>query len=154
MNLKEIVSISGKGGLHKVVSRSNKNIIVQDINNPATKNMINTNYHVAMLEEITVYSVERDDLYLKDILKRMMDSDKEIPNPKASSRDLREYFNELVPEHDADRGYTSDIKKIIKWYNSLEEFGMLQTEEEEKPGAEIQEEETSEEQVEAKELTH
>jgi hypothetical protein len=30
-----------------------------------------------------------------------------------------------VPEHDQEKVYTSDIKKILKWYTTLNEFGFL-----------------------------
>jgi hypothetical protein len=38
---------------------------------------------------------------------------------------LKEYFAELVPEYDQERVYASDIKKVLTWYNTLEELKML-----------------------------
>ena len=39
--------------------------------------------------------------------------------PKATPADLKAYFSDLVEQYDEDRVYSSDIKKIIQWYNIL-----------------------------------
>jgi hypothetical protein len=42
---------------------------------------------------------------------------------------LREYLFRIFPEHDEDRVYPSDIKKMIKWFNQLLAKGLLEKEE-------------------------
>ena len=32
---------------------------------------------------------------------------------------LYEFFNQVLPDFDQDRVYTSDIKKVVNWYNAL-----------------------------------
>ena len=52
---------------------------------------------------------------------------------KTSANELKTYFEEVVPEYDKDRVYVSDIKKVLLWYNTLQEKEMLDfTETEEK----------------------
>ncbi|NPA68127.1 MAG: hypothetical protein GXO50_05915, partial [Chlorobi bacterium] len=46
--------------------------------------------------------------------------------------ELKKYFEQAVPEYDKDRVYTSDIKKIIKWYNILIDANILEFNEDEK----------------------
>ena len=38
---------------------------------------------------------------------------------------MKAYFEEVVPEFDKDRVYVSDIKKVLTWYNTLQEKELL-----------------------------
>jgi hypothetical protein len=38
---------------------------------------------------------------------------------------LEEYFFSILQDYDEDRVYPSDIKKVIRWYNILQENNML-----------------------------
>ena len=74
-------------------------------------------------------------------------------DPKEGNEDLKTYFAEILPEYDEDRVYVSDIKKVITWYNLLQELELLEivdSEEEEEPQegaqAEAEEKETAEEE--------
>ena len=55
---------------------------------------------------------------MKKILKKESGKVASI-KPKASAADLKGYFSDLVEGYDEDRVYSSDIKKIIQWYNIL-----------------------------------
>ena len=37
---------------------------------------------------------------------------------------IREYFAEILPEYDRERVYTTDIKKLLSWYNLLVAAGI------------------------------
>jgi len=52
--------------------------------------------------------------------------------PKTADADLRAYFKSAFAEYDEERVYTSDIKKVITWYNLLQKEGLLESKEEEK----------------------
>ena len=43
---------------------------------------------------------------------------------KSSAAVLSEYFKEVLVDYDEDRVYTSDIKKVISWYNTLQKVGL------------------------------
>jgi hypothetical protein len=45
-------------------------------------------------------------------------------SPKDDKLKLEEYFFEVLPNYDEDRVYASDIKKVIQWYNMLQEHGL------------------------------
>ena len=55
---------------------------------------------------------------LKKLLKKESGKIASI-KPKASAADLKAYFSDLIEQYDEDRVYSSDIKKIIQWYNIL-----------------------------------
>ena len=55
---------------------------------------------------------------------------------KDSKEQLEEYFFGVLPDYDEDKVYASDIKKIIQWYNILQQndlLEVLETETEEAP---------------------
>ena len=133
MALKDIVSITGKSGLYRIVSRTNSGIIVESMDERKSKMKINTNFQVAVLEEITIYTQDGSDLHLKDVFKNIYnrDGEKTAVSHKAKPNELREYFEEVAPDHDPDKVYPSDIKKIVQWYNILSGHNMLDLEDEE-----------------------
>ena len=130
--VKDILSISGHGGLFKYLKKSRNGIIVEHLETGKRMNADAT-ARVNALEDISVYTVDGD-IPLKDIFKAISDKEDGGPslNPKkASSNELREYFEAIAPEYDDERVYVSDIKKILKWYNTLQKLDMLNFEEEE-----------------------
>ena len=53
---------------------------------------------------------------------------------------MKRYFEKVVPDFDQERVYVSDIKKVLLWYNSLQENAMLDFSEEEEVSDEPKEE--------------
>jgi hypothetical protein len=45
---------------------------------------------------------------------------------KASAEDLHAFMGEVLPSYDRDRVHTSDIKKLIQWYNILVNNGITE----------------------------
>ncbi len=123
--LKGILSISGQSGLFKLVAESKNNIIVESLE---TKKRIpvHSTSKVSALEDIAIYT-EESDVPLKEIFKAI--SDKEnggaALSHKAQGSELKAYFEEVVPDYDKERVYVSDIKKVLLWYNILQEKEML-----------------------------
>ncbi len=131
--LKDILSISGKPGLFKFVSQGRNGIIVESL---ADKKRFHAHAtaRVSSLEDITVFT-EEGELALAEVIKKIKekeDGNKALNVKKASADELKDYFEEILPEYDKERVYVSDIKKMISWYNILHEYDLLdQLEEEE-----------------------
>ena len=119
MDLTKIVSITGKPGLYKVIAETPKKIIVQSLEDPRKKIPVGSNFQVALLDKITIYTLDGNDLYLKDIFEKIESSELEVPSANDAPAELRTYFKEIAPNHDESRVYASDLKKIVKWYNLL-----------------------------------
>jgi hypothetical protein len=49
-----------------------------------------------------------------------------IDYKKASQSELHAYMAEVLPTYDRDRVHTSDIKKLIQWYNILVSNGVTE----------------------------
>ncbi len=120
MDLKGIVSITGKPGLYKLVGQNKSAYIVESLNEQKQKLVLNpATARMASLEDITVYG-EDDDIGLTTIFERIRETQTPLPDTgKSDGRSLRAYFREVAPQHDEERVYTSDIKKIINWYHIL-----------------------------------
>ncbi len=134
--LKGILSVSGHSGLFKMIAESKNNIIVESLE--TLKRMpVHSTSKVSSLEDIAIYT-ENGDVPLKDIFKTIFEKENggSALNPKASANELKNYFEKVLPEYDKNRVYISDIKKVLLWYNTLQNKGLLDfTEsEEEKDG--------------------
>ena len=121
MDLKEIISISGRPGLYKVVARSAKNFIVESIDDHKTRISVNASQQVAVLDEITVYTNAEDNLPLKTVFENMEKKRTvgTIPSSKDNPVDIREFFKFAAPGYDQDRVYISDMKKMLKWFDII-----------------------------------
>ena len=123
--LKGILSISGQSGLFKMVAEAKNNIIVESLDTQKRIPVYSTS-KVSALEDIAIYT-ETSDVPLKDILKAISDKEEggSALSHKSSGDELKTYFEEVVPDYDKDRVYVSDIKKVLMWYNTLQEKEML-----------------------------
>lgn len=130
--LKEILSISGKPGLQKLISNSSNAIIVESLID-GKRFPAYSNSKIIALEDISIYT-EGEDLPLKEVFRRIhtKEGGKACLSHKEATEKIISYFSEIVPEYDKDRVYVSDMKKIIQWYNLLSDKGLLHFEEEEK----------------------
>lgn len=123
--MKEILAISGKPGLYRMVSQAKQSIIVESIIDGKRVPAFSFN-KVISLEDIAIYT-ETEDIPLTDVLKsiRKKENGGQTISTKSSGTELKAYFEEILPEFDRDRVYVSDIKKVLNWYNLLQEKSML-----------------------------
>lgn len=123
--LKGILSISGQSGLFKMVAESKNSIIVESMDTQKRMPVYSTS-KISALEDIAIYT-ESGDVPLKDVFKSIHEKENGglALDPKSPGNILKTYFEEIVPEFDKDRVYVSDIKKVLVWYNTLQEKEML-----------------------------
>lgn len=129
--LKGILSVSGHSGLFKLVAESKNSIIVESLEN--FKRMpVHSTSKVSALEDIAIYT-EEGDVPLKDIFKAIFEHENggQTISQKESANKLKAYFEEVVPDYDKDRVYVSDIKKVLSWYNVLQDKDLMDFSEEE-----------------------
>jgi len=148
MDLSKILSIAGKPGLYQIINQSRGGVIAKSLID-GKKISIGQTQRVSTLSDISIY-VEDGDEPLINVLKSINEKygDKELDIDLKDDGALRELMSEMLPTYDEDRVYTSDIKKMVKWYNLLLKNDLLDftevAEEEEK------EEKTVEEKPKAK----
>jgi hypothetical protein len=128
MNLRGIVSVSGKPGLFKLIGQNKSGFVLESLDDKKSKIVVNmSNTKMASLEDITIFG-EDEDIRLPDVFEAMK-AENSIPDVKADGKALREFFNSVAPNHDQERVYASDIKKIISWYLILKELPLFEEEE-------------------------
>ncbi|WP_316835884.1 DUF5606 domain-containing protein [Pedobacter nutrimenti] len=147
MNLRGIVAVSGRPGLYKLVGQNKAGYVLESLDAQKVKIVANiSTTKLASLEDITVYGQE-DDLKLVDVLANIAAAKGNIPDAKADASALKSFFNEVAPNHDDEKVYTSDMKKIVSWYHLLKELPLFS---EEAPGTEEHEAVKAEEKAEKK----
>jgi hypothetical protein len=122
MDLKGIVNISGKPGLYKVISSSKGGFIVEALDETRKRYPIPGSARVAALEDISIYTQE-DQIALKDVFQRIHDDKIKfdgIDANKAEPQLITSTFAKIIPDYDTERVYMSDMRKLIRWYQTLE----------------------------------
>ncbi len=131
--MKDILAISGKPGLYRLVSQTNRGIVVESLDN-GMKTLIGNSYKVSTLKDIAIYT-DTGEKPLEEVFKAMYELENGAPasvKEKGSADEIKAYFEKVLPDYDRDRVYVSDMKKVIKWYNILQKHGLLKFEAEEK----------------------
>jgi len=128
--LKGILAISGQPGLYKVISEGKNNVVIESLLT-GKKSTAYADAKMSSLEDIAIYT-SSEDVPLKKVFQKIAEKENGGPaiNVKSSPEDLKNYFEEILPEYDKERVYGSDVKKVISWYNLLNEKGLLVFEDE------------------------
>jgi len=118
--LKEILSVTGKPGLFKLVSQGKNMLIVESLID-GKRIPAYTKDKVVSLGDIAIFT-EDAEVPLGQVLESVKAKENGgvcSIDPKADNDKLRKYMSEVLPEYDRDRVYPSDIRKMIAWYNLL-----------------------------------
>lgn len=125
--METILSIAGKPGLYKLVSRGKINLIAESLDETRKRIPVFAADRVTSLGDIAIYT-NADDIPLWQVLKQLGEKEQSKETAfnykKASAKELRKYFTEVLPNFDQDRVHDSDIKKLLQWYNILVKNGI------------------------------
>lgn len=122
MTLADIATISGKGGLFKVMAPTKSGVILESMDEAQTKMVATTNHRLSLLSEISIYTHTKEGTVpLEDVLKKIhaeFGSDPGVDNDSDSS-ELKAFMKSVLPEYDEERVYVSDIKKLVRWFGII-----------------------------------
>ncbi len=136
MNLEKILSIAGKPGLYQLVAKSRNGIIVESLLN-GRRIPVSQAQNISTLSKMAIFIVNGEKpLHEVFALIREREGGPAPVKHKDNDARLKAYFGEVLPDYDVDRVYASDIRKVIQWYNLLEEKGLFETEDDADAGAE------------------
>ena len=131
-----ILAIAGKPGLYKLITRGNNNLIVEALDSTHKRIPAFSTDRITSLADIAMFT-ETDDVPLMDVLDSLKTIEEgktaALDPKKADGDELREYFARVLPNYDRERVHTSDIKKLLQWYNILVDNGITDFKEEMKP---------------------
>lgn len=140
--LKGIIAITGKPGLFRLLSRGRNSLIVENLAT-GRRTPSYPNEKVISLADISMYT-NGDDVALADVLESLNKVAGGAPvdlKSFHSDAELRDFFAKVLPDFDRERVYTTDIRKLIQWYNQLLAAGITEYKEKEEPEAEDKAEE-------------
>lgn len=132
MDLSKIISVAGKTGLFRVIAQGRQAVIAESLLD-GKRIPVPSSAKVSSLEEISMFTTG-DDVPLKDVLAKLyeVEKGKESIDPKESDDKLFAKLGEALPDHDRERIYVSDVRKLFSWYQQLLKAGEFEKKEVEK----------------------
>ena len=118
MEYNRIVAVTGMPGLYEVLSSKSDGAIVRSLDDQSTKFVSSRIHNLSHLESIEIYTT-RDNVSLADVFNAMKDNKTPLPDVK-DNKAIKGYFEKVYPDMDFERVYTSDMKKMIKWFEVLQ----------------------------------
>jgi hypothetical protein len=126
--LKTVLAISGKPGLYRLVSRGNKMLIVETIDETKKRLPAHSADKVVSLADISIYTDDDNEVSLASVFESIKEKYDgkvvELSAKKADQSDIISFFEKVLPNYDTDRVRVSDMRKVLAWYNLLINDGM------------------------------
>ena len=141
MEYNRIVAVTGMPGLYEVLTSKSDGAIVRSLDDKSTKFVSSRVHNLSHLESIEVYTI-RENVSLSELFSAMKDSKEKLPDVK-DNKALVKYFEKVYPDIDLERVYASDMKKMIKWFEVLNQNEVDFSVKEEEPVVEEIAEETA-----------
>lgn len=124
--LKTILAISGKPGLYKLISQAKNMLIVETVSAEKKRVPVYASDKVISLGDIAMYT-DAEEVPLAEVLEAVKKKENgavaSLDYKKASQQELVDFMAAVLSNFDRDRVHTSDIKKLIQWYNILVNAG-------------------------------
>lgn len=119
MDLKEILSVSGKPGLFKTIAQTKTGVIIESLTDGKRIQAFASD-KISSLGEISIFTTT-EDMPLREVFRLIHEKngDEQAPDTKADDKTLKAFFEAVVPDYDRERVYTSHIRKLVQWYNIL-----------------------------------
>ncbi len=130
--LTQILSISGKWGLFRLISQGKNTLIVESLVD-GKRFPAHAKDHVISLKNISMFTYS-EDIPLAKVLTLVYEKyEGKAIDTKAlkTKEELFTSFAEVLEDFDQDRVYPNDIKKLYSWYNILIQSGITSFAEEE-----------------------
>ncbi|MBN8576690.1 MAG: DUF5606 domain-containing protein [Cytophagales bacterium] len=122
MELTDIASISGKGGLFKVIKPGKSGVLLEALDATKARTVASATQRLSLLSEISIYTTTKEGtVALKEVLRKIHQDYKNDLGVDANSdgTELKAFLKSVLPTFDETRVYVSDIKKLVKWYGIL-----------------------------------
>ena len=130
MQYREIVAVTGLGGLFQLIASKQDGAIVRSLEDKSTRFVSSRIHNFTPLESIEVFTTG-DNVNLAEVFKAMQEQEaKTAPiDAKADNNAIKAYFKSVFPTFDEERVYVSDMKKMVKWYSILKSNDLLRFDE-------------------------
>ena len=122
MEYSKLVAVTGLPGLFELISSRGDGAVVRSLDENKTQFISSRVHNFSHLESIEVYT-QRDNVNLVDVFKIMEKDGGSLPDAKDNDA-VKKYFEKVYPEMDFERVYSSDMKKMVKWFESLKKHNV------------------------------
>jgi len=122
MEYNKIVAVTGLPGLFELINSKTDGAILRSLEDKTTRFVSSRIHNFTHLESIEVYTVG-ENVNLVEILNAMDKAGGKLPDDKDSGA-VKKYFEKVYPELDFDRVYSSDMKKMVKWFEVLKKHNI------------------------------
>ena len=122
MEYNKLISVTGFSGLFELITSKTDGAIVRSLEDNSTKFVSSRIHQFSHLESIEVYTTD-ENINLADLFKKIDASETPIPSEKDNKAVLG-YFKTITPELDFERVYTSDMKKMVRWFNVIKKHNI------------------------------
>jgi len=131
-DLSKILSIAGEHGLYEYVAQARNGIIAESLIT-RQRTLVNASAKINALADVSIYT-KTEEKPLKSVFEAISAklSGKGAMSSKSEPDKIKAFFADVIPDYDQDRFYVSHMKKVLDWYNCLQEFASLEFTEEEK----------------------
>jgi hypothetical protein len=139
MEYNKLVSVTGLPGLFELLSSKSDGAVVRSLDDNSTKFVSTRQHNFSHLESIEVYTI-KDNTTLAEVFEAMKKNEEKAPEANGDTKTLKAYFEKVYPDLDFERVYTSDMKKMVKWFHIIEKNNIeikVRTEEEKEAAADL-----------------
>ena len=117
--LQELAAISGMPGLYRLVRAARHGVLVESLDEKATRTLAPARNKVSLLSEISIYTQDPDQTVpLTEVFDRIYQQHgTTLPvTAKSNESELTDFMAGIIPDYDRERVYLSDIKKVANWF--------------------------------------
>jgi hypothetical protein len=117
--LQELAAISGMPGLYRLVRAARHGVLVESLDEKATRSLAPARNKVSLLSEISIYTQDPEQTVpLTEVFERIyqLHGATAPVTAKSSEGELTDFMASVIPDYDRDRVYLSDIKKLATWF--------------------------------------
>ncbi|MCP4459370.1 MAG: hypothetical protein GY816_15315 [Cytophagales bacterium] len=125
MEFGDIASVSGKGGLFKVIKPTRTGAILEALDETKKKLVTSMHTKVSVLSDVSIFTTDGDGAVpLQDVMQTIKKEFAEGTGLDKNSdpEELKSFLKHVLPKYDEDKVYLSDIKKLVSWYNQLSDI--------------------------------
>lgn len=122
MEYNKLISVTGFSGLFELVSSKTDGAIVKSLDDNTTKFVSSRMHQFSHLETIEVYTTD-ENVNLIEVFNAMNATDQSLPQEK-DNKAVRSYFEKVFPAMDFERVYSSDMKKMVRWFGVIKKHGI------------------------------
>ena len=117
--LQELAAISGMPGLYRLVRAARHGVLVESLDEKATRTLAPARNKVSLLSEISIYTQDADQTVpLTEVFERIhRQHGGAVPvTAKSGEAELTAFMAGIIPDYDRERVYLSDIRKVATWF--------------------------------------